>query len=286
MTARAPLFGLVLAGGASTRMQRDKAALTYHDKPQLQWAWELLNELTEAAFVSVRPDQALEPLRAGLPQIVDRYEGIGPVAGILSALQAHPAAAFLVIACDLPFLDRRTLEHLIARRDPARVASAYRSARDGLPEPLCAIYEPQARAPIEAFVRSGRDCPRKFLIQSDALILGQPDPRALDNVNTPEEYRAATVAPGVARKTPEPGTIRTVRVQYYAVLREQAGRSEEQVSTAAANPADLYAELAGRYPFRLARNQLKVAINSEFGDWSANLQDGDSVVFIPPVAGG
>lgn len=286
MTAVAPLFGLVLAGGASTRMQRDKAALLYHDKPQLQWAWELLSGLTGPTFVSVRPEQTLEPLRAGLPQIVDRYEGIGPIAGILSALQTHPEAAFLVIACDLPFLDRRTLEHLIARRDPSRVACAYRSAHGGLPEPLCAIYEPQARSRIEAFVRSGRDCPRQFLLQSDALILDQPDPRALDNVNTPEEYRAATVAPGSEPVPESRAGRRTVRVQYYAVLREQAGRSEEQVRTAAANPADLYAELAGRYPFKLARAQLKVAINSEFSDWSANLEDGDSVVFIPPVAGG
>jgi len=76
------------------------------------------------------------------------------------------------------------------------------------------------------------------------------------------------------------------RVQYFALLREQAGRSEERVTTNAATPAELYTELKARYPFQLTREQLKVAINAEFRDWGTPLADGDSVVFIPPVAGG
>ena len=75
-------------------------------------------------------------------------------------------------------------------------------------------------------------------------------------------------------------------IQYYAIMREQAGRSVEVVQTNAATPADLYAELASRYAFTLAAQQLKVAVNSEFSDWSRRLEPGDAVVFIPPVAGG
>ena len=77
-----------------------------------------------------------------------------------------------------------------------------------------------------------------------------------------------------------------LKIQYYALMREQAGRSEETVDTAAATPADLYGELAARYGFTLSREQLKVAVNSEFSDWSRPLSQGDAVVFIPPVAGG
>jgi molybdopterin converting factor subunit 1 len=79
---------------------------------------------------------------------------------------------------------------------------------------------------------------------------------------------------------------RTFRVQYFALLREQAGRTEERVTTSATTPGELYAELQARYPFRLERAQLRVAVNAEFRDWSTPLADGDSVVFIPPVAGG
>ena len=79
---------------------------------------------------------------------------------------------------------------------------------------------------------------------------------------------------------------RTIHVQYYAVLREQAGRGEEVLQTAATTPAELYAELRQRHAFGLAREQLKVAVNSEFSDWMSPLEDNDAVVFIPPVAGG
>ncbi len=184
----AEVFGLVLAGGRSTRMQRDKAALAYHGRSQLEWAYDLLKPLVAQAFVSVRPDQTSDPLRARFPQIVDRHENIGPAAGILAAQAQHPEVAWLVIACDLPFLDKATLEHLLSARQPDKVATAYRSSHDGLPEPLCAIYEPSSREAFAAYVASGRQCPRKFLIQADAALIDLPDPRALDNVNTPEEY--------------------------------------------------------------------------------------------------
>ena len=270
------LFGLVLAGGASTRMRTDKAALDYHGQPQLRWAFELLSKFCAATFVSVRPDQRDDVTRAGYPQIVDRQPGTGPIAGISAALLEHPKAAWLVLACDLPFLTERTLQHLIARRDPQKVATAYRSAHDGLPEPLCAIWEPAAREPVLAYIATGKQCPRKVLINSDATVLDLPDTRALDNVNTPEEFRAATTA----------AVAKTVRVQYYAILREQAGRSEETLDTSAVTPAQLYAELQQRHPFQLAPAQLKVALNSEFSDWQTPLKHGDTVVFIPPVAGG
>ena len=78
----------------------------------------------------------------------------------------------------------------------------------------------------------------------------------------------------------------TVHVQYYAVLREQAGLSDERVATSAATPAALYDELQARHGLTLARAQLRVAIDGEFADWQAPLADGARIVFIPPVAGG
>lgn len=77
-----------------------------------------------------------------------------------------------------------------------------------------------------------------------------------------------------------------IHLQYFAILREQAGRSTETLESGAATPAALYAELAARYPFTLAATQLKVAVNGAFADWQQPLQAGDAVVFIPPVAGG
>lgn len=272
------LFGLILAGGASTRMKRDKAALSYHGKSQLEWTYELVSDVCAATFVSVRPDQRDEATRAAFPQIVDRQPGTGPIAGISAALAQHPKAAWLIVACDLPFLTRETLQHLIAHRDPNRIATAYRSAHDALPEPLCGIWEPAAREPLQAYVDAGKQCPRKFLINANTLLLDLPEASALDNINTSDEFDAASKA--------LQGTDKSLRVQYFALFREQAGRSEEVLDTPATTPGELYRELQARYPFKLAREQLKVAINDEFAGWDTRLKSGDTIVFIPPVAGG
>jgi molybdopterin-guanine dinucleotide biosynthesis protein A len=275
----AVIHGLILAGGSSSRMHRDKAALEYGGKTQLDRAVELAKRHVEKIFVSVRAAQALDPTRAQHAMIVDSVEGEGPIIGIRSALAAHPKAAWLVLACDLPFLSDAAIEALLRERDPQGLATAYTSAHDGLPEPLCAIWEPAAASALAEYQAGGGSCPRKFLIRHGARLLAPLDARALDNVNTPEEYAAAVA-------TLESSAPMQLKIQYYALMREQAGRSEEILETAAATPADLYAELAARYGFTLPREQVKVAVNSEFSDWSRKLAANDAVVFIPPVAGG
>jgi len=186
-----PIHGLVLAGGSSSRMQTDKAALSYGRRPQLTHAFDLLAPRVSMAWISVRADQTGERLRAGYPQIVDGALGSGPIAGIIAAQARHPHAAWLVVACDLPLLDGSTLDQLLAGRDARRLATAFRSASDGLPEPLCAIYEPASREPILRHVAAGHDCPRKFLLAHGVALLEAAHPYALDNANTPQEVEAA-----------------------------------------------------------------------------------------------
>lgn len=281
----APLYGLVLSGGRSARMGRDKAALRIGGRTQLERAMALLAPHVERAFVSVRPDQRDDPLRAGFDQIADTRANLGPTAGILAAQERFPDSAWLVLACDLPLLDATTLACLLHARAPERAATAFRSSHDGLPEPLCAVYEPASRPHLLAYVEAGRQCPRRFLMGVDVRLIDEPDPRALDNANTPEEHASAMNVlepPGAAAAA----AAHRLTVQYYAVLREQAGRREESLVTSARTARELYRELAQRYPFSLDPTVLRVAINGEFGDWAAPLREGDSVVFIPPVAGG
>jgi molybdenum cofactor guanylyltransferase len=276
----APLLGLVLSGGRSSRMGSDKAAIRHGDRTQLEHAVDLLRPVAGEVFVSVRPDQVADPLRAQFAQIVDGGDVEGPAAGIRAAQLARPAAAWLVVACDLPRLNESTLRHLVAHRDPGRIATAFRSSHDGLPEPLCAIYEPAAVPALQQYLATGRNCPRKFLINSDTLLLDQPDPEALDNVNTPDELAMAR------QRADAPAAKREIRVQYFALLREQAGTRDESVATAARTPGELFRELSSRHHFTLQPAMLKVAVNAEFREWSHPLAAGDVVVFIPPVAGG
>jgi molybdopterin-guanine dinucleotide biosynthesis protein A len=273
-----PLYGLVLAGGWSTRMKRDKATLPYRGKTQLDRAFELAARHCAEVFVSVRAAQVGDAARALHPMLIDSVPGEGPIVGIRSAMAAFPKVAWLVIACDLPFLSDATLEYLLRERDPGRMATAFLSAHDNLPEPLCAIWEPAAGAALAEHQAAGGKCPRKFLIKNSVKLIEPLDKHALDNVNTPDEYAAAL---GAFEMNPM-----KLRIQYFALMREQAGRSEETIETAASTPADLYGELTARYGFTLKREQLKVAVNSEFSDWSRPLAAGDDVVFIPPVAGG
>lgn len=184
----APLNGLVLAGGKSRRMGQDKALLDYHGVPQVFAAWQMLAPRVERCYVSARSGQLAD---GPYPQLHDRYDNVGPFAGILRAMEEHPEAAWLVVACDLPYLRGDVIENLIRGRSPAHDATVYSSRHDGLPEPLCAIWEPRTRARIYDAVEKRMLCPRKLLINSSVVELQLPRLEALDNCNTPEEFTRA-----------------------------------------------------------------------------------------------
>lgn len=186
---KAPVYGLVLAGGFSRRMGCDKALLDYHGVPQGRWTGKLLEQICEKVYYSCRDGQDLGPgPDLSDTRIHDREEGQGPIGGILLAHDSHPEAAWLVVACDLPRLNVETLQYLLESRTPEKLATAYNSAHGGLPEPLCAIYEPEAFTALKQSFESGLKCPRKFLINSDPVhLIDLLDKVALDNANTPEE---------------------------------------------------------------------------------------------------
>ena len=78
----------------------------------------------------------------------------------------------------------------------------------------------------------------------------------------------------------------TVTVQYFAILKDESGCDEEQVTTSASTALDLFEELRLRHGFSFDTTGLKVVVNEEFRGWDHPIADGDTVVFIPPVAGG
>lgn len=183
-----PLYGLILAGGQSKRMGKEKADLVYVDRPQHEITAELLSEFCEHTYFSTRKGQKLK-----VPQtsIADRFGPIGPMGGLLSAWDAHPGVAWLAVGCDMPFLDDTIIEHIVEARDSSYSATAYVSVRDGQVEPLCCIYEPSMQAELskarEAKRYSLRDCLKRTRFKT--LELMQPD--GLDSVNTPGDYAKA-----------------------------------------------------------------------------------------------
>ena len=180
------LFGLVLAGGQSRRMGSDKAMLERGGETQLDYAVRLLSAVTEETWVSSRAEQAANG-RSKYPLIIDQYADLGPVAGILSAMDHDPLVAWVVLACDLPNVTEETLQVLITGRDARQPFTAFSSSHNGLPEPLCAIYEPGSRQLLDGYVHDGIACPRKMMIQANIKLLSQPNPASLDNINTPDD---------------------------------------------------------------------------------------------------
>ena len=183
------LHGLVLAGGKSTRMKKDKSLLEYHGKKQVLYCFDLLSQFCDQVFISNRKDQSCLTAHKKLPQIHDVFVGIGPLGGILSAMTWKPDAAWLVLACDLPFVNESTIKTLVQKRNFAKMATAYRSAHEpNLPEPLCAIYEPKALVQLLQFLAQGIRCPRAILLRCDTRLIAQNPDISLDNVNNPQEY--------------------------------------------------------------------------------------------------
>ena len=181
----APLAGLVLVGGRSTRMKRDKSQLVYDGKTQVQRTYDTLKGVCDQVWVSGRTDQNID-----LPKIEDIYLNMGPMGGILSAMEAHREFAWLVVAVDMPFLSKAALQHLALHRAPLKVATTYLNPENHLPEPLCSIYEPKSKFNLMQFMGLNVRCPRKVLLNTNVENLDCPEPKALANANTPEDYQA------------------------------------------------------------------------------------------------
>jgi len=157
-----PVKGLVLTGGQSVRMEKDKSSLVYHGKTQREYVYDMLQNYCSDVFISCNHDQARE-LDGQFPLIEDTFVGLGPMSGILSAFQLDPDAAWLTVACDLPYLSKSTLDYLIKNRNPSKAATAFYDPKGEFPEPLITIWEPKSYPALLQFLSQGYTCPRKAL---------------------------------------------------------------------------------------------------------------------------
>lgn len=273
----APIRGVILAGGFSRRMGRDKATLLVDGQTLLARTIGLLQNLGLPVTICARTGQDLTTI--GCERLNDPTPSIGPAGGLLSVMETHPDSALLVLAVDLPNLTKETLQFLLDQRETAADVTAFRNPDDDRIEPLCAIFEPSCSTEIRASVERGDLSLRRILERSVRVCTVQPqDPTDLIDLDTPESMTNLKSRPAMP-------TVR-VNIRYFAQLREQRGVPEESLSTEAADAAGLYRDLAARHAFTLPAASLKVAINEHFAPWDSRLKEGDSIVFLPPVAGG
>jgi molybdenum cofactor guanylyltransferase len=268
----APLYGLILLGGKSSRMGKDKAQLIFREGiPEWQRLKSLLEQVCEKTFLchQLHQDFAQEA-------IID--QGKGPLAAIATAQNAFPSVAWLVLACDTPLVDLVLLQHLVANRKADRSATCYLSASDAQPEPLCAIYEPVLAEEIKTRLENHQDCPRDCFSAAQHLTL--PNKNALYNANSPADVIE------IRQILENSQSKKEIRLQYFGQLKELTGTSGEFHHTLFATASGVYEEIRGKYGFPFKQKQLMLAINDEFCSWDTKLKPNDCLVFIPPVAGG
>jgi len=118
---KAPLKALILAGGKSQRMGEDKSQIDYHGKPQEIYAADICGGLGLETYISKSHNYEGEKIE-NYKVLKDRLVNMGPFGAILSAMMTDPDAAWLVLACDLPYITKEHIELLIDQRNPSSQA--------------------------------------------------------------------------------------------------------------------------------------------------------------------
>jgi molybdopterin-guanine dinucleotide biosynthesis protein A len=259
---------VVLCGGRSTRMGRDKASLPFRGESLLARVVRRVSAAVDEVVVVGRPGQELPALPPSVRIAHDEVHDRGPLGGLSPGLRAARADAVFATACDAPFVTRAVIDHLFARLGGADVAIVF---EDGRACPLCAVYRTSVAPRVERLLRENRLRPVFLLdeipwVRVDAAELRTVDPdlRSLMNCNTPEAYEAALAAAGPS-----------VTVEFYDVARLRAGVASIEVE--AATLGDALREAAARVP-SLVPDVIRDGRLVEH--WRANV-DGDAFVEDP-----
>jgi molybdopterin-guanine dinucleotide biosynthesis protein A len=236
---------------------------------------QALARVCEKTFLSIRDGQSTPAGCEDVETVRDKQDLGGPLAGILAAFEREPAAAWLVMACDLPFITPEVLENLVSARREDLPFRAFASSTDGLPEPLCAIYEPAAQEILQAHAARDHLCPRHILIEEEAPLLELPSSsrHALENMNTPEDFVSAT----------EP---KEIRICWFGALAEERGCREETLATTARTAGGFLQECAERFALAGLKSHVRIAVNDEFARDDHPIMTGDKIVFLKPFSGG
>jgi molybdopterin-guanine dinucleotide biosynthesis protein A len=195
--SEAPRFSsaIILAGGQSRRMGRDKALIDYRGRPIIAHVIDTLRAVSDdVAVVSNRPE-LYSPFGARV--VADYDPPCGPLGGIAVGLQAalHPLA--VVVACDMPFLNLALLRWLVELADGYDAVVPQAGAEF---EPLHAVYRRECHDPIVQRIERGErrvisffaDVRLRIVLEAEWRVL-DPAGRSLVNLNTPDDLEALFV---------------------------------------------------------------------------------------------
>ena len=178
------LNGLVLAGGSSSRFGEDKGSFTYHDLPQREYLFHLIKPYCKEVFISLNKNQKLD----NYPVLIDEFSR-GPISGIFDAFNLNPQTAWLVLACDMPLIEKKDIEFLISKRDRKFEATCFQSKHSI--EPLFSIWESSISNALKEYVNKekGSISPKKFLSKSKVNIIKSNTARTFFNFNSKSDLQ-------------------------------------------------------------------------------------------------
>ncbi|HEX5136544.1 MAG TPA: molybdenum cofactor guanylyltransferase [Planctomycetota bacterium] len=183
---------LVLCGGFSRRMKRDKWSLPFGDETLLERTVRIVREVVPEVWVVAREGQGV---RGPFQVARDPAEGFGPLAGIAAGLEAMEAERAFVTSCDVPFLRPGPVRRLL---DLSRGHLAAVPFVDGYHMTTAAVYAREALPVARRLLAEGRLRPFFLVEELKARIVtveeirdADPELESFRNCNTPEEYRAA-----------------------------------------------------------------------------------------------
>jgi molybdopterin-guanine dinucleotide biosynthesis protein A len=191
--------GYVLAGGGSTRFGRDKALVEMAGSPMLLRMSALLREITNQVNVIAAPDKYAA---LGITGVGDRWEGQGPLAGIITALlttkeTGSEAQWNLIVGCDMPFLTQEWLAHLVVRALASTAEVVTPQSAQGL-EPLCACWRTAAAGKLQTAFDEGVRKITQAMKHLHMEVLDEADWKRFDatgrlfwNMNTAADYDEA-----------------------------------------------------------------------------------------------
>lgn len=184
------MLGLVLAGGKSLRMGRDKSLISYHGGvPHRIWTAQLLEHFCDTVYLSINQSQSHS--ENGLySTILDKWPDTGPLGGILSAYLSQPAASWMICSCDMPELNDSVLQRLWNARTPGFHVTCFQSGSNPeFLEPFPAIYEAHFLARAFTQFEAGERSLQRLLQSRDCLknVVTLTDPGSLRNVNCPAD---------------------------------------------------------------------------------------------------
>jgi molybdenum cofactor guanylyltransferase len=198
-TRASAVVGYVLAGGGSTRFGRDKALVEIEGAPMLSRMRALLGAVTKEVNVIAAPPKYA---KLGITGVGDRWEGQGPLAGIITALlttkeSAGNAEWNVIVGCDMPFLTREWLTYLVQRAQASSAEVVTPQSTQGL-EPLCSCWRTSAAAKLQQAFEGGT---RKITQATKLLqmeVVDEADWKRFDtagrlfwNMNTATDYEEA-----------------------------------------------------------------------------------------------